>query len=238
MKHVRTWAIGAAAAAGLGAAATDSLAALIPDAISGVTATAFERGDNATPGDGSVSRVVDGNGVTVGSPTDPNSWTHNNAWQAGWQGNTGTASGWFIADLGSARSDLNDMYIWNVNEGGAIDRGVRNASIYYATNPAVAPPATPNSGTVPYDFNSGGWTLLSTQDIAQGTGNNGQPPSAVIDLDPITQARYFGIQMNSNYGSAIRVGLAEVQFTVPEPSTVGFAAAVAGGLLLRRRRRQ
>jgi hypothetical protein len=238
MKQIKTWAIGAAAAAGLGAMAADSRAALIPDALSGVTATAFERGDNANPGDGSVSRVVDGNGLTVGNPSDPNSWTHSNAWQAGWQGNTGTASGWFIADLGSARSDLNDMYIWNVNEGGAIDRGVRNASIYYATNPTVAPPATPNSGTVPYDFSSGGWTLLTMQDIAQGTGANGQPPSAVIDLDPITQARYVGVQMNSNYGSAIRVGLAEVEFTVPEPSTFGLAAAAAGGLLIRRRRRR
>jgi hypothetical protein len=52
-------------------------------------------------------------------------------------------------------------------------------------------------------------------------------------------ARYIGFDIQSNYGSTFRVGFAELQVTVPEPTTLLIWSLPAGlGIGLGWRRRQ
>lgn len=206
---------------------------MIPLAITGVSAKAFHRGDNNDPGDGSLSRSVNGAGLTVGDPGNPNTWTHNARWQDNWQGagsfaNGATPGAWYVMDLGAEFANLDDLYIWNVRE--VLDRGTRDVALYYATNPTVVP-ATSNA----YDFSSGGWTNMGNYTIAQATGNN-TPVDTIIDLNGIPSARYIGFDIESNWGSTFRVGFAELQVTTPEPATLSLLGL--GGLALLRRRRR
>jgi hypothetical protein len=222
---------------------TETRAALISNAIPGVVAYAFQQGDSADPnGDGGVNNVTNGDGLTVGNLNDPTTWVHDSAWQNGWQGNgtfvpnsagagsATTAGAWYIADLGSVRTGLSAMHIWNVRE--VLDRGTRNVDIFYSTSPTV-----PIATNVAYDFSSGGWTsLLSSHNIPQATGA-GTDSDDVVSLASVAAARYIGIRINSNYNSNFRVGFAEIQFaTVPEPASAGLLLLTGIGLTARRRR--
>lgn len=190
---------------------------LIPNAIVGVSGSAFHQGDNADPGDGSISRIFDGAGLTVGDPSDPGTWTHNSRWQDNWQGQGDFVDGqtpgaWLVADLGASHTDLAELYVWNVRE--VLDRGIQGVDAYVATDPTI-PPVTGS----PYDFSSGGWTPLGPQVLPQATAAD-TPADAVVDLIGIP-GRYIGFDIQSNYGSTFRVGIAEMQVTVvPEPSTL------------------
>lgn len=220
-------------------------AALISGAIPGVTAYAFHQGDSGDPnGSGGVNNVVNGNGLTVGNTSNPTTWIHGTGWPDGWQGqgtfvagSTGaggalTPGAWFIADLGAAYSNLDDLYIWNVREVG--DRGTKNVDIFYASSPTLAIV----TGT-PYNFTSGGWTSLrSNYEVPQNLTAEADDAQAVLDLSSIPSARYIGFSINSNYNSPIRVGFAELQFTtaVPEPGTLSLTGLMALALTARRRR--
>jgi hypothetical protein len=214
---------------------------LIPRAIPGVTGKAFQQGDSANPGNGSISRLFNGAGLTVGNPADSNTWLHDATWENNWQGN-GTFSGgntpgaWLVADLGVVVSSLDKAYIWNVREGTATDRGTQNIDLYTAISPTV----TPATGSA-YDFASGGWTLLGSYTIPKAPGGS-TAADAVIDLLSAPAARYIGFDINSNYGSTFRVGFAEIEFTtVPEPAglmqlgILGLGAIVWYGIGRRRR---
>jgi len=240
--RLRSSAVAAAAVAAL--SGSSALAATVPNGITGVTAAAFDHGDSTDPNvNGGVNQAVNGAGLSIGNATDRTTWVHDGAWQDGWQGNVGNevnGKGWFIANLGATHSDLSQMLIWNVRE--VFDRGTKNVNIFYATSPTV----TPVTDTRAYDFTSGGWTQLTPAagvDLPQATGtagaNQGSPagPDATLSLTGVT-ARFVGIQMNSNYGSAIRIGFSEIEFTtVPEPAALGVIAVAGLGLLARRRRR-
>jgi len=219
--------------AGLFLFASAASADMIPGAINGVTATGFHEGDNLT-GNGSIETAVTGRGLTVGDPRDSTTWTHSTGWQDDWQGVY--TAGWMVLDLGSIVSDLESMYIWNVNENTHTDRGVATMDVYYTNDPTVTPPAT--SGTVqPYDFSSGGWTPLgSTVSVPEGGTNI----SEIVDVSAIPEARYIGLDLLTNHGAGDRVGVAEVQFTtvVPEPSTLVLAALGLLGLAICGRRRK
>jgi hypothetical protein len=218
--------------------AESAKAAMVPGAIPVVNAIAGVPGDNAT-GNGSISRVFDGSGLTIGNPNDDSTWLHDNNWETGWQGRlNGQPTTWVVADLGANFSNLQSLYLWNVNEGSATGRGVRQMDIYYSSSPSVTPVIEQ-----PYNFSSGGWTQLnSTFTIPEGTGlPAGNVFSSKIDLVAISSARYIGFDLLSNYNmDTDKTGLAEVQITlssVPEPSTsLGLLALSAGGLLTRRNR--
>lgn len=218
-------------------------AAMIPGAIPGVTGKAFNQGDSADPGNGSISRALNGSGLTIGNPGNPTTWTHDGAWENNWQGNgpftvvsptlgTRNGSAWFVADLGQSYVDLDKMWLWNVREGGGLNRSLRDFDLYYADSPTVAP--VTNSA---YNFASGGWTSLGSYTIAQGTGSG--PAEGILDLTGIPQARYIGLDLLTNYGSNFRVGFAELEFSTPEPATLTALLMAGAGVssYIRRRRR-
>jgi len=209
-----------------------------------------ENGDSAT-GDGSIYTAISGVGLTKPDLEDPSTWTHTNSWQSDWQGNfTGGSpqnanQGWAVIDLGSEQEALENLYLWNVNEANALDRGVEDFNIYYATDPTVTPPdATDTPQT--YDFASGGWTQLGdTETLLQGTADGALPVSGIFDISGASGAQFLGIDILSNYGSTFRVGLAEIAVTapttlpaVPEPSTFMLGALGLLGFVAYARRRK
>ena len=103
--------------------AESAKAAVVPGAIPVVNAIAGVPGDNAT-GNGSISRVFDGSGLTIGNSNDDSTWLHGTDWVTGWQGQlNGQPKTWVVADLGADLSTLRSLYLWNVSEGGATGRG-------------------------------------------------------------------------------------------------------------------
>ncbi|MGY8649021.1 MAG: PEP-CTERM sorting domain-containing protein [Verrucomicrobiales bacterium] len=212
---------------------TASAAIVIPAGI-----TAFHQGDSLD-GNGSIVKAADGSGMAKGNADDPSTWTvSSTAWADDWQGfssdNTGSNT-WAVVDLGSATAALDTMYLWNVQETNALDRGTSTFDIYHATSPTTTAPAA--GGTVtPYDFGSGGWTQLSAgNELAIGTqiGDAGQS----FDISGASGAQYIGLHLTANHGG-FRTGLGEIAITtsgIPEPSSLGLL--LLGGVLGLRRRR-
>jgi hypothetical protein len=221
-------------AATIGALASlDGLAAVTTIPI--VDVVAFQQGYGPSPGDGSVSRLVDGIGLTKTDPDDISTWGHDNLWQNGWQGDgsfPGTQA-WVVFDLGTASDALGALYLWNVNEllpwEGEVsgtddftDRGIQDFKLWYATDPLVAPPSTGFAAQT-YDFTTGGWTQLGgIHTLARAAAINGQLYGGAYDLSTIPSARYIAVEAVSNYGSAVRTGLAEAVIT-PIPETAAFS---------------
>ncbi|MDB4541869.1 lamin tail domain-containing protein [bacterium] len=181
---------------------------------------AFHQGDSLS-GNGSTLQVINGSGMSKANPNDPSTWTvSSTAWPDDWQGFS-TPSGnttWAVLDLGAPTPNLAQMFLWNVQEGapgGQTNRGMNNFNIFYATSPAVTPPATSGNVTA-YDFASGGWTRISESfSLARGTGNGDTGQS--FDVSEAAGARYLGFQILSNHGGD-RVGFAEIAFTTEVPT--------------------
>ena len=181
---------------------------------------AFHQGDSLD-GDGSILKAIDGSGMDKIDLDDPSTWTiASTAWADDWQGFSADNSGdntWAVIDLGAPAASLSTMYLWNVQETNALDRGMKDFEIFHATSPTVLPPVT--SGTVaPYSFTSGGWTSIGGSELKVGVqvGDAGQ----AYDLSDAAGARYIGLHLKSNYGG-IRTGLAEVAFSdVEDPDAL------------------
>ncbi len=174
---------------------------------------AFHQGDSLD-GDGSVLSAINGTGMDKSDADNPTTWTvGNTAWANDWQGFTvptfGENNTWAVLDLGGPVADLKTMYLWNVEETNALDRGTREFEVFYATDPTIAPPDTGGVVT-PYDFASGGWTALGGSELAMGI-QIGDPGQA-YDVSDAAGARYIGLKLLSNHGGT-RVGLAEIAFT-------------------------
>ncbi|MDA7609299.1 hypothetical protein N8660_02760 [Akkermansiaceae bacterium] len=161
---------------------------------------AFHQGDSLD-GDGSVLKAIDGSGLDMIDADDPSTWTiASTAWADDWQGfssdNTGDNT-WVVIDFGTPAAVLSTMYLWNVQEGNALDRGVKEFEVFHATNLALLPPVT--GGTVtPYSFTSGGWTSIGDAELEMGTqfGDTGQ----AYNLSDAAGARYIGLKLKSNHG--------------------------------------
>ena len=178
---------------------------------------AFHQGDSLT-GNGAALQIINGSGMSKPDPNDPSTWTINStAWADDWQGFS-TPSGnttWAVLDLGSPTPNLDQIYLWNVQENNARDRGTNSFNIFHATSPTITPPTTSGNVTA-YDFASGGWSKINGGfSLTQGTGNgdNGQS----FDVSAAGGARYIGLQIISNHGG-FRVGFAEVAFTTRIPT--------------------
>ena len=170
----------------------------------------------------------------------PATWTTaGSAWQDDWQGfdTPGTSNEtWAVVDLGGPTANLDQMYLWNVNEGAHSDRGTNSFNIWYATSPTLAPPTTGGTPTA-YGFGSGGWTQLGgSLTLTQGSEAAGLSPDA-FNIAGASGAQYIGIEMLTNHGAGDRTGLAEIAFTtvVPEPGSIALVFVGLAGLLRRRR---
>ena len=178
----------------------------------------FHQGDSSSPGNGSNSRVIDGSGMNKVDPDDPATWTvSSSAWADDWQGFAApTANGnWAVLDLG-APMVLDRMYLWNVQEASALDRGMNTFNLWHTNQPTVAVPAT-GANVTNYEFSSGGWTLLNPDEplaLAMGSGVGDQSQS--FDVSGASGSQYIGIEILSNHGSTQRVGFGEVAFTIGE----------------------
>jgi hypothetical protein len=134
------------------------------------------------------------------------------------------ATGLFVEyDLG-AEWPLSAMYVWNYGEPFFGEpRGVKDLEVSYKLN--LADP----------------WTVLGTNTLAMAT----YPPAmevwqnnvTVISGFPLTDIRYVRLYGINNYGDTGFIGLSEVVFLIPEPSTA-LLFVTGGGLLWRWRRRQ
>lgn len=230
----------------LSAPAVSSALDLVPV----VDAIGHQRGDGISPADGSLIRLINGAGLTKPNLENIATWTHNTSWQDGWQGggaNTLTGNvGWLVLDLGSTTSNLDDLYLWNVNEQfNPLQRGIQTFKLWFSLDPVIDPPAS-GGGAQNYDFSTaGGWLQLgSTFNLAQGLGNSSQTYSGVFDLSGVPAARYIGIEAITNYGSGTggtdtvnRTGLAEVVITaVPEPAAATILFSSLAFFLAPRRR--
>ncbi len=203
---------------------------MIAHAITGVTANAGAYADHPNPGNGSPLAAADGRGLALAaSGSFAGQYVHDEAWENDWQAGAqymtdGSNRNWFLMDLGSTYSNLDEAWVWNARSGGSI-RGSKNVDVYFSTSPADIPGT--NTG---FDFSTAeGWTHLTNLDISQAVGNN-TPVDTKIDLSSINSARYLALVINSNWGSNTstgpasgRMGLAEVQITataVPEPTSM------------------
>lgn len=162
------------------------------------------------------------------SLSDPATWIgQSSLWQSDYQGayyavgasKTLTGNAWMIFDLGSTKTNLSKIYIWNVTE--SAQRGMKDFNVYYATSPSALPAAWAKSNTLSttraeYDFSAGGWTVHgSTYTLL----DRGGLYDAVIDVSSIPSARYIGIEMLTNGGEANgRAGLNSLVFTETLPS--------------------
>ena len=178
---------------------------------------AFHQGDSLT-GNGAALQVINGSGMSKPDPNDPSTWTINStAWADDWQGFS-TPSGnttWAVLDLGSPTPNLDQIYLWNVQENNARDRGTNSFNIFHATSPTITPPTTSGNVTA-YDFASGGWSKINGSfSLTQGTGDGDDGQS--FDVSAAGGARYIGLQIISNHGG-FRVGFAEVAFTTRIPT--------------------
>ena len=176
--------------------------------------SAFHQGDSLNA-NGSVLKIADGSGMAKGDANDPSTWTiSSTAWADDWQGFSSDNSGnntWVVLDLGAQTAGLDKMYLWNVQETNALDRGTSTFDVYYASSPSEAAPDTSGAVT-PYDFGGGGWTQLSTgNNLAQGIqiGDSGED----FDISGASGARYIGLHLTANHGG-FRTGLAEIAITV------------------------
>jgi hypothetical protein len=201
------------------------------------TANTQEAGGNRVP-----AMAIDGRGIihTGGSASDRNNYAHDagiddngDTWnylsEAGDEG-----IGWFKVNLG-ASYPLKDAFFFNFNpnspSNGNETRGLATANIYHAvTDPGNN---TPLSGS----FDNTGWTLLESgrSFTIAPTGDVNQTVPDVITFGGVN-AQFVALEFLTNHGHAADyVGIGEIQFFIPEPST--FALLALGGFLIRRVRR-
>jgi len=212
----------------------------IPNAITGIKATAGQQGDSYD-GNGSCLRVVDGSGLTkaAAGTTYEGQYVHDPMWENNWQAyaiNPGYS--WFMMDLGKSYSNLDKAWVWNVRE--VVERGAKNVDVYYAASISSVP--STGSSYDAFTTSGSGWTHLINTDIAEvtatdtpaGTGHVGVtgPVDTKIDLSGITGgARYIAFVINSSYGDTVKTGggFAEIQVTtIPEPTSM---VMLSGGII-------
>ncbi|NQU38441.1 MAG: hypothetical protein HQ523_00640 [Lentisphaerae bacterium] len=116
-----------------------------------------------------------------------------------WGTDGGAVTGWIKFDLG-ARHSITNMRLWNANETGYINVGVKYADIL--VSPTGAGPASEGMGD---------WTvLIEDQLFTQAPGTSGYVTTDSIALS--TTTRYIALDCSENYGSSTRIGFGEVRF--------------------------
>ncbi|MHC4498491.1 MAG: CotH kinase family protein, partial [Planctomycetota bacterium] len=158
---------------------------------SGVTVDTCINDETATG-----AKTVDGSGLSGPSGT------HDTVWDHGWLAYAGATNPnsarssytyWIHYDLGQVYA-LADMWVWNSNEDGYTNRGLKNVYIDYSTNGST-------------------WTPLTSTQFSEATGSGSYAGFQGPDFSG-TSARHVLISMINNWGAADWAGLAEVKFNI------------------------
>ncbi len=207
-------------------------AVISPSGVSAFASNQYVNGSDQR----TAQKAVDGTGMTgdahaVGNSTG-NQWLTNNV---------AVANQWLVADLGDTYQ-MESLRLWNSNESGYTNRGVRAAKIWVTTGGSGV--VVPTAGTQGFDFAANGWTQVgaSAVEFAQATGLDTYeaPPGNTLSLSGYT-AHYVAVDVDSNWRADTNgyVGIAEIRFAgaIPEPGALSLAGVSAGSVLLVRRRR-
>ncbi|MCY3018166.1 MAG: glycosyl hydrolase family 28-related protein, partial [Planctomycetota bacterium] len=166
---------------------TQSLGAfIVPMA---ATASSSQEGAGRLP-----FKVIDGSGFEELTPGSGAYIHTNNVYADGncmWNGGM-TQDTWISFDLGKDYN-VNGMYVWNYNEKGWMNRGVKDVEVLALLDGAEFKPV----GTFKLDMASG------TEDYKGQT----------VPFDKPVKARHVKFQIKSNYRNGEQAGLSEVRFS-------------------------
>ncbi|MCI8360542.1 MAG: hypothetical protein HFE86_04290, partial [Clostridiales bacterium] len=175
-----------------------------PEIITGVTAQAGNVYDeHNTP-----EKVVNGAGMSGQNSVFDLHDDHGNG-NTMWHTKAGPGEdAWIIFDLGRVQA-IGQMWIWNMNQRGNADRGLKKVKIEYRSSHDEDWTALQGTGEGEYDFT-----------LAKASGQPDQPATNLLDGRPVEMnldARYVRITAapqpgEGNYGSDY-YGLSEVRFT-------------------------
>jgi hypothetical protein len=154
--------------------------------------------------------------IETGDPVPVTYPTHVSDMLSGWLA-LGTSGQVITFDLGSAYT-IAGMHIWNSNQYGSTDRGVKGVNVEFSTTSATS-----------------GFGSLESLTFSQSPDN---PAGYIIgedkSLSSPTTARWVRFTVLSNHGDPTFAGLAEVRFVTPEPATI-VLLTLGSAVLLRRR---
>lgn len=123
--------------------------------------------------------------------------THDNAYNSTsmWHSADNETTGWLIFDLGKV-STVTNALIWNHNQQGLSDRGVKTMTVYYTTKEN------------PTDSD---WIAVGDYTLTKADASPDQRANGFLSFGAIN-ARKIKFDLTSNYGSTTNIGLAEVIF--------------------------
>lgn len=101
---------------------------------------------------------------------------------------------------------LTGTRIWNYNAICCLNRGLREVDIFYTNmvNPSV----------------ESDWLSAGSIELGLAWGNNSYTGEVIDALNGVP-ARYVVLAVRSNFGGTNGIGLSEIRFLVPEPSSLG-----------------
>lgn len=128
-----------------------------------------------------------------------------------WHTVAGQVRGYILLDLG-ATVDLGSLHVWQGNQVGHLDRGVRRFNIWIANDPAAFDGAQARNTDL--------WTRIKRRrELAIGTGSTSAAQTFSISGH---RARYIQLQIRSTHGANI-AGLAEIRVSLAD-ATAGRSA--------------
>ncbi len=158
------------------------------------TAQDAQSGAGRTP-----SKTIDGSGWGETFPgsavfvASSNIWDGNNMWNGQW-------NSWLQFDLGKTYR-VAGLYAWNYNEPNWTNRGIKDMTLSSSTDGLTFAPV-------------GDFTLL------EAPGKDDYQGQALAFKAPVT-ARYFKVQIQSNYRGGEQSGLAEIRFANADEKAPG-----------------
>jgi len=208
------------AAAFICLAGSAQAAVIITPDLSTVGGFAAQAGDilYVTDDSGLSSALADGAAVPATLPThDGGAGAYGSSMVRWFNGQQPTE---FIFDLGSSFAEVDDLILFNYQEGAIVDRGISSVTASYSDD---------------------GITYSGAESLSfAATSGSGNPIVGETISIAQTNIQYVKFTNLVNHGGSL-IGLAEVRFTgssvIPEPASLVLVLVAAGGFLVCRRRK-